>query len=159
MPSRRVNPHKVKQHRSYAVPDLAKCLDVHKNTIRNWQRDGLEPVDNSRPILFHGATVRDFLIRRNKARKRPCPQGKMYCLSCRDPRTPARGLLEYLPMTPTTGNLRALCECCGTRMHRRVRKVEIAQIMAGYAVQMAEGHTSIIGKRDPAPNCDLDQEA
>jgi hypothetical protein len=98
-------------------------------------------------------------MRRNKARKRPCPLGQIYCLRCRDPRGPAQGLVEYLPMTPSSGNLRARCERCGSPMHRRVRKVEIAQIMVGYAVQMAEGPASIIGKPNPSLNCDLDKES
>ena len=159
MSFRRVNPHKVKQHRSYTVPDLAKCLDVHKNTIRNWHREGLEPVDCSRPILFHGATVRDFLGRRNMARKRPCPPGTIYCLRCRDPRRPARGLLEYVRMTPTSGNLRAHCERCGSPMHRRARQEEIAQIMVGCVVQIAEGPANISGKLNPSLICDLRKES
>ena len=55
MPVCRANPCRVKLHRSYTVPELAACLAVHKNTIRNWQREGLEPVNRSRPILFDGA--------------------------------------------------------------------------------------------------------
>jgi hypothetical protein len=29
MPARRVNPNRVKMHRSYSVDELARCLDVH----------------------------------------------------------------------------------------------------------------------------------
>ena len=36
MAARRVNPHAVKLHRSYSVPELAACLGVHKNTVRHW---------------------------------------------------------------------------------------------------------------------------
>ena len=51
MAARRVNPHVVKLHRSYSVPELATRLAVHKNTVRQWQRDGLAPIDASRPVL------------------------------------------------------------------------------------------------------------
>ena len=78
MPARRANPNRVKQHRSYSVDELARCFDVHKNTVRNWQRDGLKPIDKARPILFHGAAVRDFLASRNSNRKRPCPPAVSY---------------------------------------------------------------------------------
>ena len=72
MASRRLNPNLVKLHRSYTAGELAQRFDVHKNTVRNWQRDGLEPLDDSRPALFQGAAVRDFLRGRNTSRKQPC---------------------------------------------------------------------------------------
>ena len=116
MPARRVNPYRVKTHYSYTVSELAACLKVHKNSVRNWQREGLEPVDRSRPVLFQGATIRAFLVKRNKARKQPCPPRTLYCLRCRQPRAPALGMVDYLPITETSGNLRALCEHCETTM-------------------------------------------
>ena len=56
MPARRANPNRVKQHRSYSVDELACCCDVHKNTVRNWQRDGLKPIDNC-PLSEHLAQI------------------------------------------------------------------------------------------------------
>ena len=41
MAARRANPNTVKLHYSYSVGELAVLLSVHKNTVRNWQRDGL----------------------------------------------------------------------------------------------------------------------
>ena len=40
MAARRANPNTVKLHYSYSVGELAVLLSVHKNTVRNWQRDG-----------------------------------------------------------------------------------------------------------------------
>jgi hypothetical protein len=138
MPVCRANPYRVKLHRSYTVPELAACLAVHKNTIRNWQREGLEPVNSSRPILFDGASIRAFLMTRNKARKRPCAPGTLYCLRCREPRAPALGMVDYVPITPDSGNLRAHCGQCEGLMHRRARHADLARIMPGCAVQMAK---------------------
>ncbi len=138
MPARRVNPNRAKVHRSYSVPELATCCGVHKNTVRNWQRHGLEPIDKSRPVLFQGQAVRAFLSRRNASRKQPCQPGTLYCFRCREPRKPALGMVEYMPITPASGNLRAMCEACETMMHRRTRKAEIGKVMPGYAVQFAE---------------------
>ena len=155
MPARRANPNRVKQHRSYSVDELARCCDVHKNTVRNWQRDGLKPIDNARPILFQGGAVRDFLARRNSGRKRPCPPGTLYCFRCRCPRHPALGMVDFVPIRPGNGNLRALCECCETIMHRRVREAEIARIMPGCTVQIAQGQLSLSGQTAPSLNCDF----
>lgn len=129
MPAKRVNPNVVKLHYSYSVTELARCCDVHKNTIGNWQADGLKPIDNARPALFQGATVRDFLRQRNASRKRPSAPGMFYCLRCRQSRCPALGMVEYVALRPASGNLRALCECCEAIMHRSVRKADLAKVM------------------------------
>lgn len=155
MPSRRVNPNRIKLHRSYSVEELARCLDVHKNTVRHWQANGLEPIDKARPILFQGEVIRAFLSKRKASRKRPCPAGTLYCFRCRTPRAPALGMVDFVAMRPGSGNLRALCECCETIMHRRVREPEIARIMPGCTVQFVEGQPSLSGQPAPSLNCDV----
>ena len=155
MPARRVNPNLVKLHRSYSVDELARCCDVHKNTVRHWQAKGLEPIDKARPILFQGRAVRAFLSERNARRKRPCPAGTFYCFRCRTPRPPALGMVDFVPIRPGSGNLRALCACCETIMHRRAREAEIASIMPGCTVQFAQGQPSLSGQSAPSLNCDF----
>ena len=158
MPARRVNPCRVKRYYSYSVSALADCLGVHKNTVRHWQRHGLEPIDDCRPVLFQGATVRDFLLKRNKARKQPCLPGTLFCLRCRQPRPPALGMVDYVPITATGGNLRAICETCDTMMHRRIRKSEIARKMPGCTVQITQGQPSLSGRPQPSLHCDLGKD-
>lgn len=137
MATRRANPNLVKLHRSYTITELAACFDVHKNTVRNWQRQGLPPIDNSRPTLFHGGTVRNFLKQRNANRKQPCPPGTIYCLRCRQPRKPALGMVDYVPITPTSGNLRAMCKHCETIMHRHTRKADLPRVMPDCTIHEA----------------------
>ena len=154
MPVRRANPYRVKLHHSYSVPELAACCDVHRNTVRQWQRHGLEPIDKGRPLLFHGGTVRAFLITRNASRKRPCPPGALYCLRCRAPRRPALDMVDYVPITADSGNLRALCESCEAPMHRRARKADLPKIMPGFAVQFTQASPRLNGSADASLNCD-----
>lgn len=158
MPARRVNPNRVKTHFSYTTSELAACLDVHKNTVRHWQRDGLKPIDDSRPVLFQGATVRQFLKERRASRKRPCAPGTLFCLSCRQPRRPALGMIDYHPMRPESGNLRALCEVCETVMHRRIRFADLEREMPGCEVQITQGPSSLNGQAYPSLNCDSEKE-
>jgi hypothetical protein len=140
MTMRRVNPNLIKINRTYAVAELADRLDVHKNTVRQWQRDGLLPIDRSRPLLFHGAAIREFLTKRNAGRKRPCGPGRFYCFRCREPRAPAGDMVDYLALTTRAGNLRGLCGTCGALMHRRALLGSIAAVMPGVAVQMVQAH-------------------
>lgn len=159
MPSRRANPQQIKLHRSYSVSDLVKRLGVHKNTIRLWQRDGLKPIDASRPVLFSGEAVKAFLAKRNAGRKCPCPPGTLYCFRCREPRKPAYGELDYFTVTPASGNLRAYCERCGGKMHRRIRSADLPAKMPGLQVQIREAPLRISGSTFPSYNCDSERRA
>ena len=158
MPSHRVNPHRVKIHRCYDTRELADLLGVHKNTVRQWQRDGLKPVDNRRPILFTGDTARAFLSARNASRKRPCPPGTIYCFRCREGRPPAGTMADYVPMNDVSGNLRAICATCETIMHRRIRLAALASAMPGIDAQIMEGEQRLIGTPCPSLNNDFGTE-
>jgi hypothetical protein len=138
MRARRVNPYRVKLHRIYSVQELAHCLGVHKNTVRHWQDAGLNAIDGNRPTLFDGATARAFLVARQTNRKRPCPPGTIYCFKCREPRVPGLDMVEFIPGKGTTGNLIALCDACGTIMHRRANVAKIAAIMPRLVVQIRQ---------------------
>lgn len=159
MATRCVNPNRIKLHRSYSVAELAARLGVTSNTVRNWQRGGLAPIDKSRPVLFQGAIVRAFLTARNASRKQPCPTGTLYCFRCRAPRKPALGMVEFVAVNRLSGNVRALCDTCETVMHRRARKAALAMIMPGCDVQFVEGPLRLKGCSSPSLNCDLERQA
>jgi len=107
------NPRLVKIHRCYAVEEIAKLFNKHKNTVRAWIKQGLQPIDGRRPTLVHGLELATFLESRRAAGKRPCPPNHMYCLKCRVPKRPAADMADYLPITETSGNLRGLCRIAG----------------------------------------------
>ena len=159
MATRRVNPRVVKLNRSYSIPELAACCGVHKNTVTHWQKAGLKPIDKRRPLLFHGATVRRFLAERNAGRKRPCPPGMLYCFRCREPRPPALGMVDYVPLNATSGNLRAICATCDTVMHRRAPETALASILPSCDVQIAGRPARLTGSPSPSLICDSEQKA
>ena len=120
MPRKRLDPRRAKIHRSYSIEEAARALGVHKQTIRNWIKDGLPVMTGQRPYLIAGDDLRDFLQRRRASGKHPCGPGELYCLRCRTPRAAAAGMIDYVPLTALSGNLRAICPVCSTLMHRRV---------------------------------------
>lgn len=150
----RINPRLAKLHRSFSVFELADLLGVHRNTVRQWIRGGLPVLDGAKPILIIGGEFQAWWAKRTKARKRPCEPGQMYCFKCREPKAPALGMVEYTPANPVTGNLKALCETCGTLMHRNTRQADIAARMPGLAVQITQAPSSIDARTHPSPNCD-----
>lgn len=134
---------RAKTHRTYTFPELAALFDVHINTVRGWQRDGLAPVDDRRPTLFRGDAVREFLSRRRASAKQPCGPGRIYCLPCRGPKEPAGGMVDYEAQTPTSGWLVGLCPDCGRMMFRRVSKARLPDVTAGLDVQFPHAHPSL----------------
>ena len=158
MSSRRVNPLRVKIHWNYTARELADRLGVHKNTVRNWQRHGLAPLDRQRPLIFQGADVRAFLVLWNKRRKKQCPPGTLYCFSCREPRRPAVSSIEFVQSAAGPGNLRASCSECGTTMHRRAKQSTIHAVLPGLLVQIREAPPRLNGSPSPSLNCDSERQ-
>jgi len=158
MGARRINPNLAKIHHSYTARELADRLGVHKNTIRHWQRKGLNPVDDQRPYVFDGAAVRQFLKSRNESQKRPCPAGTLYCFSCHEPRRPSPTSTEYAQTRIGAGTLRAVCSECGTVMCRRVRQDALSAVLPGLLVQIRQGSSRLNRSSSPSSNCDLERQ-
>lgn len=154
MATRRINSRLIKLHRSYSVDEVARRLEVHKNSVRGWIRKGLPTLDKCRPVLILGRDLREFLDKQSKARKQPCSPGTLYCFKCRLPSRPALGMVEYVPLNALTGNIQALCETCGTMMNRRARLDALAVKMPNLEVQIGQAPSRIIGRVSPSLNCD-----
>jgi hypothetical protein len=109
------------------------------NTVRGWQRNGLEAIDKSRPVLFLGSALRAYLEMKRQKAKRPCLPGTLYCFKCRASRRPALGMVDYTPRNASSGNLSAFCGECGTTMHQSAAWSSLAAKMPGIVVQIAGG--------------------
>lgn len=154
MPARRINPRLIKLHRPYAVDEAARTLGVHPNTVRHWIAVGLPAFASKRPVLILGSELRAFLHKRNSQAKRPCAPGTLYCFKCRATSRPALGMVDYIARSATGGNLKGLCETCGTVMHQGVARDAIALKMPGIEIQFREAQPRLEGSA-PAPlNCD-----
>jgi hypothetical protein len=117
---RHPNPRLAKIHHSYSVEDLARLFKVHKNTVRNWCKQGLESIDDQRPSLIRGQELRRFLTERRARAKQACGPGRIYCLPCRAPKVPAGRIAECIEMGETTGMLQGICPDCNRMIYRRI---------------------------------------
>lgn len=131
----RLNSQLVKLHFSYTVEEIARLLGVHKNTVRAWLKSGLRAIDSHHPTMVQGRELRTFLQNRRNDKKHKCSPGTIYCLKCRTSRVPALGMVDFISLTPTGGNLKALCSVCGSFMHRRVQINRISTVMPSITVR------------------------
>ena len=159
MPARRVDPRRIKLNRPYTVDDVVRALDVHPNTVRNWIGQGLPAFTSKRPTLILGSELREFLIARRKRAARPCSPGTLFCLKCRAASRPALGMVDFIAHSATGGNLKALCQTCGTVMHQAVARGAIALKMPGIDVQFREAEPRLEGSAPSPLNCDKRKDA
>lgn len=156
MAKRYPNPRLVKIHYSYTVEEVANRLGKHKNTVRNWiKKEGLPIIDDKRPALIQGKDLFDFLKSKREKNKRRCKPGELYCVRCRQPRTPAGNWAEYSPVTDKLGNLSAFCSKCESIMNRRVSLTRIPKIHGNLEVSFPEALRHINKMRKPSVNCDF----
>ena len=155
---RRYNARRVKIHRSYTVEEVARLFKVHKNTVRAWLKSGLQQIDGRRPTLLLGRQLASFLHARREHKRQRCRPEELYCFCCRAPRTSAARRADYLPITPSSGNLRAICSECGTRMYRRVSFRKLATAVGDLQVALPQAQQRIVEGAEPSLNCDLERE-
>jgi len=138
MGKRQPNHRLVKIHRSYTVEEIADLFRLHKNTVRQWVKDGLATIDNKRPMLILGHVLTAFLQARRSKNKKKCKPGELYCVRCRVPKSPAGDMAEYQPITEKFGNLFAICPDCDAIMNRRVSLTKIEQIRGKMEISFPE---------------------
>lgn len=157
MGKRYPNHRLVKIHRSYKVEEAARLLDKHKNTVRNWIKDGLATIDDKRPMLILGHDLVEFIKKRRAKNKQTCKPGELYCVRCRIPKFPAGDMADYVPVTEKFGNLIAICPDCDSIMNRRVSLARIWEVCANLDITFPKDLRHIVKRTKPSVNSDLRQ--
>ena len=158
MRKRRLNYRLVKIHRSYTVEEAAGLLGTHKNTVRAWVKAGLPVCDGKRPVLILGRELATYLRERRTNSKQPCQPGEIYCVRCRTPKRPAGNMAEYLPITPSLGNLVGICPDCEAMMYRRASRGKLLEIQGRLDITFVEGQRQVNESSTPTVNSDFIEE-
>jgi len=157
--SRHPNHRLVKVYRTYTVEEIAQLFGKHKNTVRNWLREGLTVIDDRRPALVLGSTLVEFLKKRRGRNKQKLKSGEIYCVRCRDAVRPAGGMADCVQVTDATGNLRGICPSCDLLIHRRVSLARIDAVIGDLEVTFERAEERLRGRAVPSLNCDLSEGA
>jgi len=154
MGRRHPNARLAKIHYSYSVEELARLFGVHKNTVRHWCKQGLEPIDDNRPTLIRGQDARRFLAERRARSKQACGPGRIYCLPCRAPKVPAGKIADCLQAGDTTGMLQGICPDCNRMIYRRVNPQRLAAVGGDLDITVTQARRRIEETAMPYVNCD-----
>ena len=158
MANRHPNYRLVKIHRSYTVEETATLFGVHRNTVREWVKRGLQPTDGKRPMLIQGQNLVAFLKARRIKNKRPCGPGQIYCMRCRSPQHPAGEMADVQPVTASLGTLTGICPSCNSMMYRRINLAKLDSIRGKLDISFPLGRSRIGESSEPSVNSDLEMK-
>ena len=150
---RKINWRRAHGKRCYSTTELADTLGVHPNTISQWRKKGLQPIDGRRPALFYGADVQDFGARIDDRRKVKTPPGMIYCAPCRNAQRPAKGKVDYVPRSMSAGFLIGVCPDCARPLRRPVSNNNLPNVSNGLAVRQTGGESRLTDGADAPVNC------
>ena len=128
------NTRLIKRDFSYTVEEVADLFGLHPNAVRRWVKSGLGPIDDGRPMLFHGTELKAFLTKRQSERKRPGKANEFFCFSCRCQRTPLGNRVLAILQTPSRLMLKAVCSVCGGKLNRAGSQAKRAQYEALFEI-------------------------
>lgn len=151
--SKRVPYQKIKIHRPYTPYEAAVVLGVDRQTVIRWVNDkGLTADKSSKPWLIEGQDLRTFLGERRAKRKCKLALHSFYCFRCRDGRTAAGKMADYVQQTTTGGMLTAICDTCGTLMNKAVKRSDLEAIRAKLDVTIQTADPRIVSRSDAPSN-------
>ncbi len=149
------NPNLAKIHRNYTVEEVAQLFSVHKNTVRIWIKDGLATVDQKRPLLIRGSSLREYLQDKRTATKQKCQSYEIYCLRCRAPQRPAENMVDYEIINVTTGRLIGLCPHCNNIINKYLRIDQLEDIQGKLDITLPKALKHINDRVNPLLNSDF----
>lgn len=154
---KRYNSRLIKQAKSYDIGEICMLFGLHKNTVLHWVKSGLQPIDNKRPMLIYGATLKSFLDERQKKRRQKCAPNQMFCLKCRMPKQPLEGLADLTFKTNKIAHIAALCETCLTPMNRNIKSADIPEFEKALHIKKL-GELTLSAPHNPRLNCDFKKD-
>ncbi len=146
------NPNLVKINRSYTVEEAASVFPVHKNTILNWIKNGLATCGDQRPWLILGSDLKEFIQLKRKKNKQTCQNHEIFCLRCKSPKLPAGNMVDYEPMSSTTGQLIGICSTCGSIINKYFSLAKLEQISTELDITLLKIQKHIRKSKMPTTN-------
>ncbi|HAY34053.1 MAG TPA: hypothetical protein PK605_05295 [Ignavibacteria bacterium] len=123
--SKKINISLIRSRKVYTNQTLAELFHVHIRTIQVWKREGMKPLEeNSRPHLYLGFIVKEFLQKKYKRNKKKLELHQFYCVKCRKETISKHEKLRYVITDKNLGNgnkhakIFGNCEKCGTEIFR-----------------------------------------
>lgn len=115
----------IKTRESYTTKRIAQEIGVHQRTVQEWIKQGLIPIENSRPYYFMGYELKKFLEGKLGKRKTKLQADEFYCTKCREAVRPTDNDAWLVISQRTIGKqgfkaitIKGICENCNSKINR-----------------------------------------
>ncbi|MDG1182661.1 MAG: hypothetical protein P8N30_08085 [Tateyamaria sp.] len=132
--AKRVSTRKIKKNRLYGYGEAGAALGVNAHTIRSWRSSGLVVMAATTPHYILGAELIRYVEAKQAKKSVKMAMDQMYCLSCKAPKKPLWGMVDYVPVNDTRGRLTGLCETCESGLQRFVGKGDLSKFGQIYEI-------------------------
>jgi DNA-binding XRE family transcriptional regulator len=120
---------------TYTLQEAADLLGVSRQTVAQWEKEGLPVMGERVPKLAYGADLKAFLQKRESARKQKMQAGEMYCLSCKAASVPAEGRVFLSLLNQKRALLSGVCTRCGGRISRIISAAQLPEARERFCIQ------------------------
>ena len=107
-----------KRNLVYSVADLLVLYKIGRNTLTNWIKSGLRPVDDKRPQLFRGTELIRFHVDRALSTRCELRSSEFMCMVCKSRVVPDIGAVEINVTKNGKYLASARCPDCGAVVMR-----------------------------------------
>lgn len=152
--SRKFNTNRIRRQFSYSVQEICDLLAVHKNTVREWLRQGLPKTDSQKPYLIYGNDLRLFLNQRQQSRRKKCGLDEFYCLRCRTQRRSFGNLADVKLRNSKTVMVSGICEVCDTPLNKVQSVKNLPNIFQTFDISKKQ-QADIYGLLNSSLDCNL----
>lgn len=150
----------IKARRSYTMTELSVLLKVHVRTVQLWHQNGMSAIDyESRPFIFNGESVKQFLTQLARANKKKLGPTEFYCPRCKVAResVPERVRIDVTNRTMGKDDHQALikgkCRICGCRLTRFSTRKRV--ILSPFFAMIKEAERVLKGNSTTPSETDL----
>ncbi|MBQ6736619.1 MAG: hypothetical protein IJQ90_04005 [Alphaproteobacteria bacterium] len=113
----------------YNLNEIGNITNRSEKTVREFIKDSLKTIDNKKPFLVRGYDLIEFLKRKNIKKQHRTNFDEMFCLKCRETRTPKSKQIQIQQKESISFiSTRALCSRCGTIMNKAYKISDFDQL-------------------------------
>lgn len=112
------NPNFIKSTLSYSINDIAELYGLHKRTVQQWLKQGLQRIDNKKPYLIMGAELKRFIKYKRSKTKQKCQPNEFYCCKCRGPQKSRQNIVDINLINDRQILIMGVCSECHTKINR-----------------------------------------
>lgn len=124
--------------RVYASEDVLRLYDIGSNTLSNWVKQGLQPIEGTRPHLFRGAELCRFHAERRMHNQRTLRAGEFKCVTCKLAVLPAPAGFWFSLSSHNIRMAHGTCPECSGRVLKLLNETEYDSLR-----QMRNPNTSL----------------